>query len=206
MYLQRFERKSVGLDWSLLKTYFLYVFMSFILLLRVRGDVRWERLDDWNRRSWRNACPLAAVWWTMRISKGQLSHPLAWLRSAKEISSLSSFNFRNSFFVKYYISMIRPYSTVLFRIAYSQRDSTCHSYVLTCHDQIYSANVFQRRGTKRVRFYFQNRTRVKPLTFVSSMVHLRWFLFWGREEDGNGSANKILLAHGDANTVSRADV
>lgn len=26
-----------------------------------RWDTRWERLDDWNRRSRRNACPLAAV-------------------------------------------------------------------------------------------------------------------------------------------------
>lgn len=44
--------------------------------------------------------------------------------------------------------MMRPYSTVLFRITYPRRDSTCHSYVLMCHEQIYPANVFRTTGNE----------------------------------------------------------
>jgi len=57
-------------------------------------------------------------------------------------------------------------------------------------------------------FYFsisENRTRVKPLTSASP-IRLGSFYFEEEVGYGNGSANKILLAHGDANTVSRADV
>jgi len=87
--------------------------------------------------------PTQRRWRIIRISKG----PFAWLRCAKEIrfwQSRVSFKFQQFFFCLLNVSTRRSPDRVLFRDARIPAIwFTCHSYILTYLNQIYSANVSQ---------------------------------------------------------------
>lgn len=103
---------------------------------------------------------------------------------------------------------MRPRPRVLFRgFTYIPAIRfTCHSYILIRHNQIYLASVLQQYA-----FHFilkighaLNRSLVHRRT-----IHGNSFYFEEERREyrnGGARANKILLAHGDANTVSQADV